>query len=155
MCREIVNRAGYEVAASRPPPRRPKQVREVMADIPSACPDVPDTYFIRPDEENEIENLMLHGCSDPDGSMIVVVGMGGSGKTCICSKVTNSSRVRRQFEMIAWINIGSESSIPEIQSALYHQLTGRPLDTQIDAIAALKSLCKGKKNLLVLDDGIL
>ena len=75
----------------------------------------------------------------------------------LAAMLVNDPMVRCAFERIGWVSVGQTPHVKDLQRDLFEQLTGQPMvitdgasvQTQLDE---LRSVCKGKRWLIVLDD---
>ena len=78
------------------------------------------------------------------------------GKTTIAAALVNDEAIRGSYEKLAWVSVGQDPDIRELQDSLHHQLTGKHFDDEIksdaDAVTELRSAAKGLHILTVLDD---
>ncbi|XP_039119192.1 probable disease resistance RPP8-like protein 2 [Dioscorea cayenensis subsp. rotundata] len=82
-----------------------------------------------------------------------IVGMGGLGKTTLAKSVYNDPRVKRSFDIFAWVIISQEYTILEILKRISSEVsTTSSRDTIIDLAHAISEKLKKGKYLIVLDD---
>ncbi|CAL2272373.1 unnamed protein product [Prunus armeniaca] len=123
-------------------------------------------HFIpQPERESEKEEtinlLMQQGDDDQSGnsnnkvSVILIVGIGGLGKTTLAKWVYNDKRVVGHFELRMWASVPVDFEL----TRLTRPILGSALDTEISDKLTLDQLqgrlreaLKDKKFLLVLDD---
>ena len=82
-------------------------------------------------------------------------GTGGIGKTTTSAWLCRLSRVRRYFNVIAWVALGQTPNLVACQRSLHLQLTGAELPLDISAeekVEKLRLAFTGRDCLLVLDD---
>lgn len=78
-----------------------------------------------------------------------------SGKTTVSSWLVQEQSTRKHFQQIAWLSLGQDATLQNLQNLLFLQLTGEPFDgdsTPEGRIETLKQAMCGKDILLVLDD---
>ena len=80
----------------------------------------------------------------------------GSGKTSLACSLIRDGDVRKHYQRVLWVNIGSESGLLELQGQLYRQLLDAALnESQQDTAENLRLMQKAAKaetTVLVLDD---
>ncbi|XP_039116559.1 probable disease resistance protein At1g58602 isoform X2 [Dioscorea cayenensis subsp. rotundata] len=86
-------------------------------------------------------------------SVISIVGMGGLGKTTLAKSIYNDPRVKRSFDIFAWVIISQECTILDIlNKILLEKLETSPGDTiESLSVKVFEKLKKGRY-LVVLDD---
>lgn len=108
------------------------------------------------DEDREaIINLLLSDDASDNGmDVISLVGMGGIGKTTLAQLVFNDSRVKKHFNLHAWICVSNEFDIFQVTKTILETITSSTCDTEdLNRVqVSLKENLVGKKFLLVLDD---
>ena len=86
-------------------------------------------------------------------SVLSIVGMGGLGKTTLAELVFNHERVKKHFDVLAWVHVGKTFNatgiLREILTYLKGYLNGLKDD---DIFRKLKDLLWRKKYFFVLDD---
>jgi WD40 repeat protein len=122
-----------------------------MAGFLGARPTMPARFIPRP---HELERL-LAALGDEEGRAVALVGMGGAGKTVLATKAVQEPSIHRQFEDgVAWLAVGQQPDIVELQSRLARRL-GEPhpqFTTKEAGRDLLASLLYGRNVLLVLDN---
>ncbi|XP_022764233.1 putative disease resistance protein At3g14460 [Durio zibethinus] len=106
----------------------------------------------RSEDRNKIVRLLLSGDAKLDG--IAIVGMGGCGKTTLAKLVYNNDKVRRRFDLQAWISVSLDFDILKITRAIVEATTSpSPKSYNLDLLqSVLRDSLAGKRFLLVLDD---
>ena len=115
-----------------------------LARLPRDVPELPKGYIVReallhglkkklleptPTIDSQSSQSLQSADSVLSGIKILTAhGMGGSGKTVIASALCNDIEVRQFFRKVAFIALGQNPVMAELQKSLYRQLTGRPLD---------------------------
>ncbi|XP_074582232.1 putative disease resistance protein RGA4 [Curcuma longa] len=114
----------------------------------------------REPEKNMIVNMLTNDDDDDESShstlkVIVIVGMGGLGKTTLAQFVFNDERVKAHFESSRmWTVVGAEFDPAKIMKSVLEAATDAPVNiSQIDSVRKkIEEVLSGKKFLLVLDD---
>ena len=111
--------------------------------------------FGRHDEKDAIVNSLLS--DDASGSeigVIAIVGMGGIGKTTLAQLAYNDNRVKKHFELKAWVCVSDDFDVLKITKSIVEKVTAKTCDTEdLDHLQnILKDKLMKNKLLLVLDD---
>uniref|UniRef100_A0A2N9GMR7 Disease resistance RPP13-like protein 1 n=1 Tax=Fagus sylvatica TaxID=28930 RepID=A0A2N9GMR7_FAGSY len=109
----------------------------------------------RDEDKKAIVKLLLSGeSSDPQLSVIPILGMGGLGKTTLAQLVFNDHDVSRYFDLKAWVCISEDFDIVRVTKVILQSVTSETCDVQdLNSLQVkLKEKLSGKKFLLILDD---
>ncbi|XP_050256547.1 putative disease resistance protein RGA4 isoform X2 [Quercus robur] len=97
---------------------------------------------------------LLIKATNPQPSVIPIVGMAGLGKTTLAKLVYNYELVKRHFDETIWIcvsnNFDDKRILREILESLTHNSS--TLKNKNEILECLKKQLKGKRYLLILDD---
>ena len=148
---------------------RPKSVH--LARVPNTVPELPNGYLVRASDLNGLKSVLLSSTStstaltaptkqknqnQKEHKKVGAHGMGGVGKTTIAVAVVNDEEVLVFFDNVAWVSLGQDPDIWELQSSLHFQLTNKELPdsakTDREVLAALREAARDSNVLLVLDD---
>jgi NB-ARC domain len=90
----------------------------------------------------------------PDGQLVGLAGIGGSGKSVLAAAAARDTRVRDAFpDGRFWLELGSHPPLPLLQARLAAALGDSPPITDVlQGRARLSSLLAERKCLLVLDN---
>jgi hypothetical protein len=119
----------------------------------SKTPRLPIRFVDRP----ELRDQAVSALTDQDATepvMVLLVGMGGAGKSTLAKAVTADPRIQAQFpDGVFWIDTGTE---PNILACQNHIATALGADSPIVDVrlgrSVLSGLFAGSRCLVVLDD---
>ncbi|GAU37306.1 hypothetical protein TSUD_354620 [Trifolium subterraneum] len=110
----------------------------------------------RENDKNEVINLLRQPHGNHNVSTVVIVGIGGLGKTALAQLVYNDSEVKEIFEKIMWVCVSDNFDVKTILKNMLKSLLPKE---KIDDTLPLDNLqnmlhdkLTGKRYLLVLDD---
>ncbi|XP_060968845.1 putative disease resistance RPP13-like protein 1 [Cannabis sativa] len=136
-------------------------LRECLQNNSTQRPPAPlveesDVYGRHAEKETIVDLLLKDDMVEGGNaiSVIPIVGMGGVGKTTLAQLVYNDDRVRKHFELRAWITVSDEFDISKITREIFEGVTFKKCDIENpDEIRRkLKEVLKGKKFMFVHDD---
>ncbi|QHO04541.1 hypothetical protein HN51_060791 [Arachis hypogaea] len=107
----------------------------------------------REENKNEIVNLLKQTHPNRNVSLIVVVGMGGLGKTALAQLVYNAAKDQNLFQKYIWVCVSEDF---EVKTILKKMLESLKKDAGGDSLEALQQKLReelnGQNYMLVLDD---
>ncbi|CAL5331161.1 unnamed protein product [Camellia sinensis] len=115
----------------------------------------PRIYGREKDQRKIIELLVGGGESSRNKvDVILIVGMGGIGKTTLAQMLYNDETVKNHFDLKAWVCVSDEFDIMKVTKAIYDSVSSQTCSfNNLDqAQVQLKQALAGKKFLIVLDD---
>ncbi|XP_059435286.1 putative disease resistance protein At3g14460 [Corylus avellana] len=112
--------------------------------------------FGRHDDKDAIINLLLsNGASSDEMGVIAIVGMGGIGKTTLAQFVFNEERVKKHFDLKAWVCVSDDFDVLKLTKTILEELGSSANDDSKNLNQLqnkLEEKMTRKKFLLVLDD---
>ncbi|XP_059435273.1 putative disease resistance RPP13-like protein 1 [Corylus avellana] len=112
--------------------------------------------FGRHDDKDAIINLLLSdGASSDEMGVIAIVGMGGIGKTTLAQLVFNEDRVKKHFDLKAWVCVSDDFDVLKLTKTILEELGSSANDDSKNLNQLqnkLEEKMTRKKFLLVLDD---
>nr|XP_023890113.1 putative disease resistance protein RGA4 [Quercus suber]XP_023890114.1 putative disease resistance protein RGA4 [Quercus suber]XP_023890115.1 putative disease resistance protein RGA4 [Quercus suber]XP_023890116.1 putative disease resistance protein RGA4 [Quercus suber] len=116
---------------------------------------VPDSDVIgRVDDKRNIIDLLMHPGNNSNVSVIFIVGMGGLGKTTLAQWVYNDERIATNFDSRVWVCVSEDYSVLKLAKEILKSAGGGSSENMsMDLVqASLRSILKGKRYFIVLDD---
>jgi len=111
----------------------------------------------RDDDKEKIVSLLLSDDATGNENLCVIpiVGMGGIGKTTLAQLVYNDERVKKHFELKAWVCVSDEFDVFRVTKTILEELGSATIadSKNLNLLQlTLNEKLKGKKFLLILDD---
>ncbi|XP_062173751.1 putative disease resistance protein At3g14460 [Alnus glutinosa] len=111
----------------------------------------------RDDDKEKIVSLLLSNdaTSNENLCVIPIVGMGGIGKTTLAQLVYKDERVKKHFELKAWVCVSDEFDVFRVTKTILEEVGSATIadSKNLNLLQlTLNDKLKGKKFLLVLDD---
>uniref|UniRef100_A0A2N9EJY8 NB-ARC domain-containing protein n=1 Tax=Fagus sylvatica TaxID=28930 RepID=A0A2N9EJY8_FAGSY len=131
------------------------RTRTTISRVPTTSLVNEGRTYGRDEDKKAIVKLLLSGeSSDPQLSVIPILGMGGLGKTTLAQLVFNDHDVSRYFDLKAWVCISEDFDIVRVTKVILQSVTSETCDVQdLNSLQVkLKGKLSGKKFLLILDD---
>lgn len=109
----------------------------------------------RDKEKDKIISKLLESNEGQDGSVISVVGLGGSGKTTLAKHICHDSKIKEHFKYnVFWVHVSQEFDVENLISKLFEAIVEQKsyLHAQRHMLREISNKLSGNKFLLVLDD---
>ncbi|XP_059651989.1 disease resistance protein RGA2-like isoform X2 [Cornus florida] len=109
----------------------------------------------RDGDKMEVSQLLLDGNVQENVSVVVIVGIGGLGKTTLAQLVYNDESVTKHFELKMWVCVSDDFDVKLIVEKIIESATSKKPEKDLSMDNLQETLRKeihGKKYLLVLDD---
>ena len=130
-----------------------------LAPVPLTTPELPEVVSPRPNEQQHVLDVLLNRNPDKTNvsGRVLAHGMGGLGKTTLSASIVRLQEVREHFDRIAFVSVGQEPAVLELQRVMHLQLCGKPMEEESSGTPesqreALQTMSAGKRWLVVLDD---
>ncbi|KAB1228009.1 putative disease resistance RPP13-like protein 1 [Morella rubra] len=106
------------------------------------------------DREEIIKGLLSKDKGGNEVGVIAIVGMGGMGKTTLAQQVYNDERVKKHFDLEAWVCVSEDFDLFKVTKTMLDEVTGSTTDiANLDQLQVkLREQLMGKSFLLILDD---
>ncbi|CAN1316402.1 Putative disease resistance RPP13-like protein 1 [Linum perenne] len=113
-----------------------------------------DVYGRDADKQAIIHWLLSDDPKGNDLGVILIVGMGGIGKTTLAQLVYNDESIRDRFGLQAWVCVSEEYDVFRLTKDMIEEVSRRPCDiNSLNQLQLeLKRILKGHRFLLILDD---
>ena len=108
----------------------------------------------RDENKREIIDLLMQSSTQENLSIVVIVGMGGLGKTTLAQLVCNDQRVVKYFDLKMWVCVSNDFDVKILVSNIIKSATNKDVENlELDQLQKLlQQNLDGKRYLLVLDD---
>ena len=114
---------------------KPQPARETAspaAVIPREVPSLPRGHVPRKaiiaGIKRELVNLSTE-LGVRESAVLLVQGMGGSGKTVVATGIARDPEIGQQFDTICFVGVGQDADLRELQRSLHYQLTYLRIET--------------------------
>ncbi|CAI0386792.1 unnamed protein product [Linum tenue] len=113
-----------------------------------------DVYGRDADKEAIVDRLISDDPRSGDLEVVLIVGMGGIGKTTLAQLVYNDERIKDRFGYQAWVCVSEEYDVFRVTKDVIEEVTRQACDIRTfnQLQLELKRILKGQRFLLVLDD---
>jgi WD40 repeat protein len=125
--------------------------------VPFMVEDLPIDFVPRPEEFNQLVNLLLdRDREEPVAITAALRGAGGYGKTTLARAICHDERIQNAFDDgVLWVTLGENPGdlTGQVEELIYHLSGDRPSFTNLEgAIPRMKELLEDRDILLVIDD---
>ena len=137
-------------------------IPRVISDVPvrnrgrETCSVVEKSHKIvgRDENKREIIELLMQSSTQENLSMVVIVGIGGLGKTTLAQLVYNDQGVVSYFNLKMWVCVSDDFDVKVLVRNIIKSATNRDVENlELDQLQKrLQEKLDGKRYLLVLDD---
>lgn len=121
--------------------------------LTSSAVDVSEV-FGRDGDTEKLVDLLVNTGSDKEVVVVPVVGMGGLGKTTLVKLVYDDERIKGDFDLRIWICVSEDFEVRRLARGMIECATQE--DCRLSELEPmqlrLRSLLRGRKFLLILDD---
>ncbi|CAI0386796.1 unnamed protein product [Linum tenue] len=134
---------------------REHDAREASGRIPTtSLVQECDVYGRDADKEAIVDRLISDDPRSGDLEVVLIVGMGGIGKTTLAQLVYNDERIKDRFGYQAWVCVSEEYDVFRVTKDVIEEVTRQACDIRTfnQLQLELKRILKGQRFLLVLDD---
>ncbi|XP_059312131.1 putative disease resistance RPP13-like protein 1 isoform X2 [Lycium ferocissimum] len=114
--------------------------------------DESDIFGRQNEKEELVGRLLSKDANGKNLAVVPIVGMGGVGKTTLAKAVYNDEKVKKHFDLKAWVCVSESYDAFGITKGLLQEI-GLMVDDNLNQLQVkLKESLKGKRFLVVLDD---
>ncbi|KAM3287969.1 hypothetical protein P3S67_021399 [Capsicum chacoense] len=134
-----------------------KQVSEesLVQDFSSSTNDILNVKINMVGCDDRRKWLLEHLTRSYSGpKVILIVGMGGIGKTTLAKEIYNDVSILHHFDVRAWATVSQQHNVKEILLSLLRSTKGDKfcMGSEAELADMLQKSLKGKRYLIVLDD---
>eukprot|EP00935_MAST-01C_sp_MAST-1C-sp1_P000185 g185.t1 len=120
MLQKVVSISGYK--------RLLDQAKEQASTLAPIPPEVMHWGHVEGLMKREAHDAVKRALlSDSSSQCVVAHGMGGTGKTICAMIICKDIDIRKAFAKLAWVSIGQEAAIKELQETMMLQITGQAM----------------------------
>ncbi|XVE68895.1 hypothetical protein DITRI_Ditri09bG0106100 [Diplodiscus trichospermus] len=152
---EILGRLEYLVKQKDILGLKESRVEKIFQRTPATSLVDESGVYGRVEEKEAILKLLdPEHASENHMDVIPIVGMGGVGKTTLAQLIYNDERVKKWFDLKAWVCVSEEFDAFRVSKTILEEITSSPDASQnLNQLQLkLKEKLLGKKFLFVLDD---
>lgn len=109
----------------------------------------------RDGDKEELVGMILKSNLEDDVSFVIIVGIGGLGKTTLAQLVYNDDRIKREFQLRLWVCVSQEFGVKEVLGKMLMSLNADENGEHLgldELQRKVRQHIETQRYLLVLDD---
>uniref|UniRef100_A0ACD5W605 Uncharacterized protein n=1 Tax=Avena sativa TaxID=4498 RepID=A0ACD5W605_AVESA len=105
----------------------------------------------RYEDKKNIVDILLGEASNPNLTVVPIIGMGGLGKTTLAQLIYNEPEIKKHFQLLLWVCVSESFDVNSLAKSIVETAGGTTASNK-PPLDSLQKLVCGKRYLLVLDD---